>query len=93
MRFFIVDDDEAVRSSLAQLIEDEELGIVAGEAEDGAELTASYLNDLHIDILCIDLLMPERAGSWKRSIAMIVSGSTASSLLTDQLPLCTSKCK
>ncbi|WP_282060245.1 response regulator [Bacillus pumilus] len=62
MRFFIVDDDEAVRSSLAQLIEDEELGIVAGEAEDGAELTASYLNDLHIDILCIDLLMPERDG-------------------------------
>lgn len=59
---FIVDDDEAVRSSLAQLIEDEELGIVAGEAEDGAELTASYLNDLHIDILCIDLLMPERDG-------------------------------
>lgn len=62
MRFFIVDDDEAVRSSLAQLIEDEELGIVAGEAEDGAEVTASYLNDLHIDILCIDLLMPERDG-------------------------------
>ncbi|MCY1117976.1 response regulator [Bacillus safensis] len=62
MRFFIVDDDEAVRSSLAQLIEDEELGFVAGEAEDGAELTASYLNDLHIDILCIDLLMPERDG-------------------------------
>ncbi|MBU8656707.1 response regulator [Bacillus pumilus] len=62
MRFFIVDDDEAVCSSLAQLIEDEELGIVAGEAEDGAELTASYLNDLHIDILCIDLLMPERDG-------------------------------
>ncbi|MBR0612387.1 response regulator [Bacillus safensis] len=62
MRFFIVDDDEAVRSSLAQLIEDEELGIVAGEAEDGAELTAIYLNDLHIDILCIDLLMPERDG-------------------------------
>ncbi|MFP3811438.1 response regulator [Bacillus sp. SIMBA_005] len=62
MRFFIVDDDEAVRSSLAQLIEDEELGIVAGEAVDGAELTASYLNDLHIDILCIDLLMPERDG-------------------------------
>lgn len=59
---FIVDDDEAVRSSLAQLIEDEELGIVAGEAGDGAELTASYLNDLHIDILCIDLLMPERDG-------------------------------
>lgn len=59
---FIVDDDEAVRSSLAQLIEDEELGIVAGEAEDGAEVTASYLNDLHIDILCIDLLMPERDG-------------------------------
>ncbi|MFS0656102.1 response regulator [Bacillus sp. 179-C3.3 HS] len=62
MRFFIVDDDEAIRSTLAQLIEDEELGIVAGEAEDGAELTASYLNDLQIDILCIDLLMPERDG-------------------------------
>lgn len=31
MRFFIVDDDEAVRSSLAQLIEDEELGFVVGK--------------------------------------------------------------
>ena len=38
MRFFIADDDRAVRSILKQIIEDEDLGEVAGEAEHGCDL-------------------------------------------------------
>lgn len=62
MLFYIIDDDEAVRSILAQIIEDEDLGEVAGEAEDGSFVDGNMLNLLHIDILLIDLLMPIRDG-------------------------------
>lgn len=46
--FHIIDDDEAVRSMLAQIIEDEGLGEVAGEVADGSLLDG---NRLDIDIL------------------------------------------
>ncbi|MEW9670455.1 DNA-binding domain-containing protein [Ammoniphilus sp. 3BR4] len=62
MLFYITDDDEAVRSMLAQIIEDEDLGEVAGEAEDGSLLDAQMLNFKNIDILLIDLLMPIQDG-------------------------------
>ncbi len=62
MVFYITDDDEAVRSMLAQIIEDEDLGEVAGEAEDGSSLDAQTLNFKNIDILLIDLLMPNQDG-------------------------------
>ncbi len=62
MLFYITDDDEVVRSMLAQIIEDEELGEVAGESEDGALIDEDMLNMLNIDILLIDLLMPNRDG-------------------------------
>ncbi|MFC5588020.1 response regulator [Sporosarcina soli] len=62
MLFYITDDDEVVRSMLAQIIEDEELGEVAGESEDGAMIDENILNMLNIDILLIDLLMPNRDG-------------------------------
>jgi two-component system response regulator YcbB len=62
MLFYITDDDEVVRSMLAQIIEDEELGEVAGESEDGAMIDEDILNMLNIDILLIDLLMPNRDG-------------------------------
>jgi two-component system response regulator YcbB len=62
MHFFIIDDDEAVRSMLAQIIEDEDLGEVAGEADDGSFVDGNMLNLLNIDILLIDLLMPNRDG-------------------------------
>jgi two-component system, response regulator YcbB len=62
MLFYIIDDDEAVRSILAQIIEDEDLGEVVGEAEDGSFVDGNMLNLLHIDILLIDLLMPIRDG-------------------------------
>lgn len=62
MRFFIVDDDEAVRSMLAYLIEEEELGSVAGEADDGSGVDAGMLAMKAVDVLLIDLLMPRRDG-------------------------------
>ncbi|OLN22283.1 transcriptional regulator [Domibacillus antri] len=62
MRFFIVDDDAAIRFILSQIIEDEDLGEVVGELPDGDQLTASSLNMQKVDILFVDLLMPGRDG-------------------------------
>ncbi|MCY7698649.1 response regulator [Bacillus safensis] len=62
MRFFIADDDRAIRSILGQIIEDEDLGEVVDEAGDGVGLEAHSLNLKKVDILLIDLLMPARDG-------------------------------
>jgi two-component system response regulator YcbB len=62
MRYFIVDDDEAIRSMLAEIIEDYDLGEVIGEAENGAAINGDLLTSKAIDILIIDLLMPIRDG-------------------------------
>lgn len=62
MRFFIVDDSSSIRAMLLNIIEDEELGTVEGEAEDGSEVYADVLEANNIDILLIDLLMPNRDG-------------------------------
>ncbi|CAJ1004057.1 MULTISPECIES: response regulator [Brevibacillus] len=62
MRYFIVDDDPAIRSMLAHIIEDADLGEVAGEAEDGSLIDKNYLELKGVDILLIDLLMPNRDG-------------------------------
>ncbi|ASP24940.1 MULTISPECIES: DNA-binding domain-containing protein [Bacillus] len=62
MRFFIADDDRAIRSILKQMIEDEDLGEVVGEAEDGSQIEGHYLHFKQVDILLIDLLMPGRDG-------------------------------
>jgi two-component system, response regulator YcbB len=58
MNFYIVDDDEVHRSMLAQIIEDEDLGDIIGEAEDGLMLEKNLMILKYVDILIIDLLMP-----------------------------------
>jgi two-component system, response regulator YcbB len=58
MNFYIVDDDEVHRSMLAQIIEDEDLGDIIGEAEDGFMLEKNLMILKYVDILFIDLLMP-----------------------------------
>jgi len=58
MNFYIVDDDEVHRSMLAQIIEDEDLGDIFGEAEDGFMLEKNLMILKYVDILFIDLLMP-----------------------------------
>ncbi|MDU2064258.1 MAG: response regulator [Sporomusaceae bacterium] len=62
MRFFIVDDDEVIRSMVAEIIEDCELGEVVGEAENGSKVNAMLLAAKAVDILIIDLLMPIKDG-------------------------------
>jgi two-component system response regulator YcbB len=62
MRFFLVDDDEVIRSILRHIIEDEDLGEVSGEAEDGSLVDGNMLKYKQVDILIIDLLMPARDG-------------------------------
>ncbi|WP_042354062.1 response regulator [Bacillus rubiinfantis] len=62
MKFFIVDDSLTVRAMLSNIIEEEGLGTIAGEAEDGSEVYADILAEKEIDILLIDLLMPNRDG-------------------------------
>jgi two-component system response regulator YcbB len=62
MKFFIVDDSAPSRGILTDIIEDEELGTVEGEAEDGSEVYADELEAKGIDILLVDLLMPNRDG-------------------------------
>lgn len=44
------------------MIEDEDLGEVVGEAEDGSQIEGHYLHFKQVDILLIDLLMPGRDG-------------------------------
>lgn len=62
MRFFIIDDDPAIRVMLEQIIEDEDLGSVVGEAPDGAHVDSTLLELKKVDIILIDLLMPVRDG-------------------------------
>lgn len=62
MRFFIVDDSPAIRAMLANIIEDQDFGTVEGEAEDGSEVYTDILEAKSIDVLLIDLLMPNRDG-------------------------------
>lgn len=62
MRFFLVDDDTVIRSMLAEIIEDNDLGEVAGEAESGIGVTKQLLLLKQVDILIIDLLMPLKDG-------------------------------
>lgn len=62
MNFFIVDDDQAVRSMLAEIIEDYDLGEVVFEAENGSVLDNRLFILKNIDIIIIDLLMPIKDG-------------------------------
>ena len=62
MRFFIVDDDEAICCMLTEIIEDYDLGEVVGQANDGSIISSELLALKKIDILIIDLLMPIRDG-------------------------------
>ncbi|WP_345243694.1 response regulator [Pontibacillus salipaludis] len=62
MNYFLVDDDVTIRAMLTEMIEDEDLGEVVGEREDGADLDAHVLQAKKVDILLIDLLMAERDG-------------------------------
>ena len=62
MRFMIIDDDDAIRSMLQDFIEDYDLGEVADSLDNARTLDNNLLRLHKIDILIIDMLMPERDG-------------------------------
>ena len=77
MRYFIVDDDTAFRVMLAEIIEEDGLNEVVGEAQDGSEIDAELLSMNRIDILILDLLMPQRDGiETARSLQNTFKGKT-----------------
>ncbi len=61
MLFYIVDDDDATRAMLAEIIEDEDLGVV-GEARDGTMIGEHLFTLKKVHILLIDFLMPFKDG-------------------------------
>lgn len=61
MRYFIVDDDRASRSMLADIIDSADLGTVIGEATNGQDAIAQILM-MQPDFVLIDLLMPKLDG-------------------------------
>ncbi|MBD1381808.1 response regulator [Metabacillus arenae] len=62
MNYFIIDDDPAIRAMLTDIIEDEDLGNVVGEAEDGSLVDNGLLSLKKANVVLIDLLMPIRDG-------------------------------
>lgn len=60
-KILVVDDDSGVRRMISNIIEEEGIGQVIGEAENGIEAVDLVL-DLHPDLVMIDLLMPELDG-------------------------------
>lgn len=62
VNFFIVDDTATIRRMLSNIIEEEEMGTIVGEAVDGLEVYPHTLASQNVDILLIDLLMPGRDG-------------------------------
>lgn len=62
MRFMLVDDDDAIRFMLQDIIEDYDLGEVALSLPDTELVDPALLDRNRIDILIIDMLMPGRDG-------------------------------
>ncbi|MFV0636702.1 response regulator [Mitsuokella sp.] len=62
MNIMLIDDDEAIRDMLQDIIEDYELGTVVASLPSAANLTATELIARHIDLLIIDMLMPDCDG-------------------------------
>ena len=62
MNIMLIDDDEAIRDMLQDIIEDYELGTVVASLPSAAKLTTTELIARHIDLLIIDMLMPDCDG-------------------------------
>ena len=56
-KIYIVDDDIGIRTILANIVEDNDLGVVIGESDDGFK-ALSDINSLKPDLVFIDLLLP-----------------------------------
>ena len=58
MNIMLIDDDDAVRMMLQDIIEDYELGTIVQSLDSAVSLDNSLLSQNQIDILIIDMLMP-----------------------------------
>lgn len=56
-KIYIVDDDIGIRTILANIVEDNDLGVVIGESDDGFK-ALNDINSLKPDLVFIDLLLP-----------------------------------
>lgn len=63
MNFALIDDDEAVRSMLQDIIEDYDLGTVELSLPSAVGVTCELLRQKDIHIIIIDLLMPGESGT------------------------------
>ena len=61
IRVLVVDDHEAVRTTLAELFADEDDLTVVGQCEDGSQVVEA-VSRLHPDIVVMDLSMPVMDG-------------------------------
>ena len=61
IKVFIADDHSIVRRGLVQVISDTQGMVVVGEAENGNELLEK-ISTLEIDVVVMDLDMPEKSG-------------------------------
>ena len=64
MNIMLIDDDDAVRMMLQDIIEDYDLGDVTASLPSALELSSEMLQHQHIDILIID--MSKAKTSWAR---------------------------
>ncbi|MBQ1876095.1 MAG: response regulator [Selenomonas sp.] len=83
MNIMLIDDDEAVRSILQDIIEDYDLGTVVASLPSAKELTNDMLAARHVDILIIDMLMPDIDGI--KAIAMIRPQFTGKVIMLSQV--------
>ncbi|PZM62792.1 response regulator [Paenibacillus dendritiformis] len=60
LKFYLVEDDPAVRKMLSRIVDESGLGEVVGEAGDGSHASAAAVREA--DIVILDLLMPGRDG-------------------------------
>lgn len=60
LRFFLVEDDPAIRKMVSRIITENGLGEIVGESDDGACTSLAHVRET--DIVIIDLLMPGRDG-------------------------------
>ena len=56
-KIYIVDDDIGIRTILSNIVEDNDLGVVIGEADDGFK-ALNDINTLKPDLVFVDLLLP-----------------------------------
>ena len=83
MNIMIIDDDDAIRMMLQDIIEDYRLGTVVESLPSAATLSNALLAMRQIDILIIDMLMPGIDGI--QAVTKIKTGFTGKIIMLSQV--------